>query len=170
MFEIKIANYFISKNLEKKDNVKISGVLTEDVIRDGHFQMDYVLEKFASHYAELYKNEKNCKFLEENGRLLFLTYLRPLINGKGFYHIESQISTERRMDIVVDYGTDQFVLELKLWYGTKKHEEAYQQLWEYLESTHRQEGYLLTFDFRKQKKTVFNWITYQGKRILDVVV
>ena len=170
MFEIKIANYFISKNLEKKDNVKISGVLTEDVIRDGHFQMDYVLEKFASHYAELYKNEKNCKFLEENGRLLFLTYLRPLINGKGFYHIESQISTERRMDIVVDYGTDQFVLELKLWYGTKKHEEAYQQLWEYLESTQKEEGYLLTFDFRKQKKPVFNWVTYRGKRILDVVV
>ena len=170
MFEIKIANYFISKNLEKKDNVKIGGVLTEDVIRDGHFRMDYVLEKFASHYAELYENEKNRKFLEEKGRLLFLTYLRPLINGKGFYHIESQTSTERRMDIVVDYGNDQFVLELKLWYGAKKHEEAYRQLWEYLESTHRQEGYLLTFDFRKQKKPVYQWVTYQGKRILDVVV
>ena len=74
------------------------------------------------------------------------------------------------MDIVVDYGTDQFVLELKLWYGAKKHEEAYQQLWEYLESTQKEEGYLLTFDFRKQKKPVFNWVTYRGKRILDVVV
>lgn len=170
MFEIKIANYFISNNLQKKDNVKISGVLTEDVIKDGHFQMEYVLKKFAVHYSELFEKEKNRKFLEENGRLLFLTYLKPLINGKGFYHIESRTNTERRMDIVVDYGTDQYVLELKRWYGAKKHEEAYKQLWEYLEGTHRQEGYLLTFDFRKQKQPMFQWITYQGKRILDVVV
>lgn len=51
MFEIKMSNYFISKNLEKKDNVKIRGVLVEDVVCDGRFQMDYVLEKFATHYA-----------------------------------------------------------------------------------------------------------------------
>lgn len=169
MFEIKIANYFISNNMQK-NSVKISGVLTEDVVREGHFQMEYVLKKFAEHYSEIYKKEKNRKFLEESGRLLFLTYLKPLINGKGFYHIESQTNTERRMDIVVDYGAEQYVLELKIWYGSKKHEEAYKQLWEYLESMHRQEGYLLTFDFRVQKELVFQWVTYQGKRILDVVV
>lgn len=170
MFEIKMSNYFISKNLEKKDNVKIRGVLVEDVVCDGRFQMDYVLEKFATHYAELYQNSNNHKFLEDNGRLLFLTYLRPLINGKGFYHIESQTSTERRMDIVVDYGREQYILELKLWHGNKKHEEAYEQLWGYLDGKKAQEGYLLTFDFRKKKEPVYRWIEYKGKRILDVIV
>ena len=146
MFEIKIANYFISRNQEDKKHLKITGVLSEDVIQDGHFCMEYVLETFSHHYEELYENIKNRKFLEENGRILFLTYLRPLINGKGFYHIESRTNTERRMDLIVDYGTEQYILELKRWYGTKKHEDAYEQLFGYLESMHAEKGYLLTFD------------------------
>lgn len=36
------------------------------------------------------------------------------------------------MDLIVDYGTEQYILELKRWYGTKKHEDAYEQLYEYL--------------------------------------
>lgn len=170
LFEIKIANYFISRNQEDKKQVKITGVLSEDVIQGGLFCMEYVLETFSRHYAELYENIKNRKFLEENGRILFLTYLRPLINGKGFYHIESRTNTERRMDLVVDYGTEQYILELKRWYGLKKHEDAYEQLYEYLESNHAEKGYLLTFDFRKQKKQQMHWITYKGKRIFDVII
>lgn len=170
LFEIKIANYFISKNQEIKAPLKITGVLSEDVIRNNRFNMESVLRKFSQHYEEFYENRKNRNFLEENGRILFLTYLRPLINGKGFYHIESCTNTERRMDIVVDYGTDQFILELKRWYGTKKHEDAYEQLYEYLESKHAQKGYLLTFDFRKQKKPHMDWVTYKGKQIFDVVI
>lgn len=170
IFEIKIANYFISKNLESKHQLKITGVLSEDVVQNHHFNMEYVLRKFSQHYEELYVNIKNRQFLEENGRILFLTYLRPLINGKGFYHIESRTNTERRMDIVIDYGTDQYILELKRWYGSKKHEDAYEQLYEYLESKHAESGYLLTFDFRRQKKAQMNWVTYKGKQIFDVMV
>lgn len=170
MFEIKIANYFISKNMESKEQIKISGVLAEDVIQNDRFSMEHALQKFSEHYGELYGNMKNRKFLEEHGRILFLTYLRPLINGKGFYHIESRTNSERRMDVVVDYGTEQYILELKRWYGTKKHEDAYQQLYEYLESRRAAEGYLLTFDFRKQKHRRAEWIIYKGKRIFDIVV
>lgn len=170
MFEIKIANYFISKNCADKEHIKITGVLNEDVIRDNHFDMEYALRKFAEHYADLYENIKNRTFLEENGRILFLTYLRPLINGKGFYHIESRTNSERRMDLVIDYGSDQYIVELKRWYGAKKHEDAYEQLYEYLKSKHADKGYLLTFDFRKQKQRKTDWIIYKGKRIFDVVV
>ncbi len=170
MFEIKIANYFISKNMESKEQVKISGVLTEDVIQNGRFSMEYALRKFSEHYGGLYESMKNRKFLEEHGRILFLTYLRPLINGKGFYHIESRTNSERRMDVVVDYGTEQYILELKRWYGTKKHEDAYHQLYEYLENRQAAEGYLLTFDFRKQKQRHAEWVVYQGKRIFDIVI
>ncbi len=170
MFEIKIANYFISKNMEKKEQPKISGVLAEDVIQNDHFDMEYLLDKFSQHYSELYENVKNRTFLEENGRILFLTYLRPLINGKGFYHIESQTTSERRMDIIVNYGTEQYILELKLWYGTKQHTDAYEQLYGYLESQNAEEGYLLTFDFRKKKHPCRQWVTYKGKEIYDVIV
>ena len=35
---------------------------------------------------------------------------------------------ERKMDLVVDFLKQQFILEMKLWYGDKRHEEAYDQL------------------------------------------
>jgi hypothetical protein len=82
--------------------------------------MKYCLTKFAEYYEEIY-TEKETAFLEKHGRLLFLTYLRPLINGEGFYHIESELTDLRRMDLVIDYNKEQFVIELKIWYGERKH-------------------------------------------------
>lgn len=32
------------------------------------------------------------------------------------------------MDLIVDYGTEQYILELKRWYGTKKHGDAYEPM------------------------------------------
>ena len=170
IFEIRICDYFISKD-ETRKTKKISGVLQRDVVHDGKFNMELCLRKFAEHYAEIFSNTDK-EFLERHGRLLFLSYLRPLINGQGFYHIESQLIDLRRMDIVVDFGRQQFIIELKLWDGKSKHEDAYSQLCGYLESKHAHEGYLLTFDFRKggNKSTKAEWVDVGRKRIFDVVV
>ena len=88
------------------------------MLREGRFDMELCLRKFAEHYEEIF-NEGDTGFLERHGRLLFLSYLRPLINGQGFYHIESQFTDLRRMDIVVDFGREQFIIELKIWRGEK---------------------------------------------------
>ncbi|MFP3155213.1 hypothetical protein LQZ18_12475 [Lachnospiraceae bacterium ZAX-1] len=105
-------------------------------------------------------------------QILFLTYLKPLINGTGFYRIESQLTDLRRMDIVVDFAQDQFILELKIWHGDSEHEKAYGQLSSYLESKHADVGYLVTFDFHKDKnrQPKAEWIEFGGKKIFDVVV
>ncbi|MCL1874264.1 MAG: 9-O-acetyl-N-acetylneuraminate esterase, partial [Clostridiales bacterium] len=111
--------------------------------------------------------------LEKHGRLLFLSYLQPLINGQGFYHIESQLLDLRRMDIVVDFGHDQFIIELKLWHGDSLHEEAYEQLLGYMDSKNAIRGYLLTFDFRKEanKQPGVKWVDFDGgKHIFDVIL
>ncbi len=50
-----------------------------------------------------------------------MSYLKPLINGRGFYHVESETRNLRRMDIVVVYGKEQFIIELKLWNGEGEH-------------------------------------------------
>ena len=173
IFEIRICDYFISKD-ETKKSKKIFGVLQSDVVSDGMFDMELALCKFAEHYSEIFneKNENDVKFLERHGRLLFLSYLKPLINGQGFYHIESQLIDLRRMDIVVDFGRQQFIIELKLWDGKARQEEAYLQLCGYLESKHTDTGYLLTFDFRKggNKVRKAEWVEVGGKHIFDVVV
>jgi len=170
IFEIVICNYFVAKD-EHKKNVRITGVLQQDIVRDGRFDMELCLKKFAEHYADIY-TPKNEKFVEREGKFLFITYLKPLLNGHGFYHFESQLSDERRMDIVVDAGREQFVIELKIWRGEKNRDEGYKQLAGYLNTKKATEGYLLTFDFRKgaNRERKAEWVDFEGKKIFDVII
>jgi len=168
IFEALMTDYFISKDLRKAR--RIINILQHDVIYEGRFDMELCLRKFAEHYAEIF-SESDVVFLERHGRLLFLSYLKPLINGQGFYHIESQFTDLRRMDVVVDFGSQQFIVELKLWRGKQYQSEAYEQLCAYLDSKHTDEGYLLTFDFRKRDKIRrAEWININGKKIFEVMV
>jgi hypothetical protein len=168
IFEIRIYNYFADASRIKRP---LNGVLKYDVVKDGRFDMELCLRKFSDYYAEIY-SENDLKFLERHGRLLFLSYLRPLINGEGFYHIESGFTDLRRMDIVVDYGHEQFIIELKIWRGTQYEEDAHKQLLNYLETKNTDTGYLLTFDFRKEgsKDSKAGWTELDGKRIFDIIV
>jgi len=170
IFELVICDYFISKDEEKRAN-EPTGTLLDDVLREGRFDMELCLNRFAEHYLDIYSG-RTAKFLEREGKFLFLTYLKPLINGQGFYHFESQLSDERRMDIVVDFGRDQFIVELKIWRGKKYEEDAYGQLLGYMETKKATKGYLLVFDFRKDvnKTRKAEWVKVDGKEIFEVVI
>ena len=169
IFEIIMYDYFLSKNATSMK--PSTGVLQHDVVKDGRFDMELCLLKFADHYAEIWSG-RDEGFIEREGRLLFLSYLKPLINGNGFYHVESQFADFRRMDLVVDYGREEFILELKLWRGDAAHEKAYEQLYGYIAKKGARDGYLLTFDFRKNtnKQPYAKWVEYEGVRIFDVLV
>jgi len=168
IFETRIYNYYT-------DNLKIQrplrGAMRYDVVKNSSFDMEYCMRKFSDFYQEIY-NEHDLKFIERHGRLLFLSYLRPLINGDGFYHVESALLDQRRMDIVVDYGREQFIIELKIWRGEQYERDAYEQLAGYLEKKNADVGYLLTFDFRKEsnKRGNAEWIEVGGKRLFEVIV
>ena len=168
-FEMLLYNHYIEKKRET-NNVS-QKLFTSDVVKNNQFDMQRTIEKFALHYYELYR-EKQKKFIEDECRMLFLTFLSPLINGGGFCHIESETRDKKRMDLVVDYGAEQFIIELKLWYGEASHEEALDQLVGYLDSKNKDLGYLVTFDFRQTKNTgkpKGQWIQHQGKKIFDVM-
>ena len=170
IYEIILADYFISKDEASKDKKSVN-ILVRDLVKNGRFDMELCFRKFAEHYAEIF-NEDDLDFLERHGRLLFLSYLRPLINGQGFYHIESQFTDLRRMDIVVDYGSDQFIIELKLWKGEESERKACNQLLGYMESKKSDTGYLLIFDFRKKdnRERKAEWVEIDGKRIFEVII
>lgn len=51
------------------------------------------------------------------------------------------------MDLVVNYGKEEFIVELKFWRGTKYGLRGRDQLSEFLATRNKGEGYLLTFDF-----------------------
>ena len=169
IFEMRIYNYFISEN-ENSGEVKVKPPLRSEIIENGRFNMEMFLKRFAQHYAEIYKL-KDAEFLERHGGLLFLTYIKPFINGQGFCHIESQ-TNDFKIDIIVDYASEQFIIELKIWHGPKNHKEAYKQLANYLKIKNADTGYLLTFDFRKEanKERKAEWIDINDKKIFDVIL
>jgi len=76
------------------------------------------------------------------------------------------------MDVVVDFGRDQFIIELKLWKGETNKERAYEQLLGYMDTKNATKGYLLTFDFRKEvnKDRKSEWVSLGGRKIFDVTV
>jgi hypothetical protein len=131
IFEVRMANYFMFKEWEKDDRKQVNGVFKYDVVKDGRFDMEKCLRRFAKHFRQIF-NREDAAFLERQGRLVFLSFLTPLINGEGFYYIESEITDALRMDLVVSYGREEFIIELKIWRGEAAHKAGYEQLGEYL--------------------------------------
>jgi hypothetical protein len=172
IFEIVMTDHFASRDANANlIKTGITGVLERDIARGGVFDMELCMRKFADHYREIF-NEGDLPFFERHGRLLFISYLKPLINGHGFYHIESQFTDLRRMDVVIDYGRQQFILELKIWRGETAQERAYDQLRDYMASKGADKGYLLTFDFRKEtsKQYKAEWVQVGNQQIFEVIV
>jgi hypothetical protein len=171
IFEVVITNYFI---YQQKSSVQtIPCDVHTQVIHDGHFDMALCMQKFASYFQEIFIMKPGRHLLESECRMVFLIYIKSLLNGVGFYHIESQTTDDKRMDLVVNYQKEEFIIELKTWHGEQKHQEAYGQLLGYMNSRRHNKGYLMTFDFSVQGAQVPApcWISFpDGKRIFDITV
>lgn len=81
--------------------MKVSSDQNQFIV-SGMLQMPLVMQKFYEYYEEIY-SEKDQKFIEENGRKLFLLFLKPIINGTGNYYIEARTRDNKRTDIIIDY-------------------------------------------------------------------
>jgi hypothetical protein len=136
---------------------------------DKTLYLEAVLLGFQTFMKKEY-NKKDRDFLEKNGRLVFLAFLKPIINGSGYDFKEPQISEEKRLDLVITYLHQKFVVELKLWYGPKAHQEGLHQLSDYLDIQGLDTGYLLIFDHSGVKKWSSNWINFGEKKIFCVWV
>jgi transposase len=131
--------------------------------------MELVLQKFQMVMRENY-SKHDRDFLERHGRLVFLAFLRPILNGHGYDFKEVQISEERRLDVTITFYQHKYVAELKIWRGQAAHEEGLAQLNDYLDRLHLSEGYLLIFDHKEVKTWHSEWIEYNGKKIFIVWV
>jgi hypothetical protein len=131
--------------------------------------MEIVLTRFQAFMKEQYSRHDR-DFLERQGRLVFLAFIKPIINGSGYDFKEAQISEERRLDVVITYNTYRYVTELKVWRGKVAHEEGFQQLTDYLNRLNLTEGYLVIFDHAKRKSWKKEWVTMEGKRVFMVWV
>lgn len=169
IFETMLCDWFLSQEITESDLSKAGALEKSQFIRSGCLDMELVLRKFVEHFHDLYGDRPEV-FLEEDGRRFFLLYLRPIINGAGNYYMEAQTRDQRRTDVIVDYNSEQFILEMKLWHGEEYNARGEKQLLEYLDYYHIQKGYMLSFNFNKNKQIGVKTIRVEGKTIVEAVV
>ncbi len=169
MFEMCLLNMFMAKEAIRSDVYARGGSDRIGFIKDNRLNMELVLKKFAEYFTEIY-GQKDEGFIEKQGRKIFLIYLKPIINGAGNYYIEAQTRDERRTDVIVDYQGEQFIVELKIWHGSEYNERGERQLAEYLDYYHKDKGYMLSFNFNKNKEVGVKEIKAGDKVIVETVV
>jgi len=171
MFEMCLLEYFTFLEKQKQEFEIVNHYMDNSgIVENGIFNMETCMHKFSNYY-EKYYNKKDQAFIERSGRLLFLMFVSPILNGSGFAYIESQTADGLQTDVIINFLNQQFIVELKIWDGIKKHEKAYKQLETYMNQLNVNEGYLLTFNFNQKKETSIAWETIdEQKKILDVIL
>ena len=170
IFETRIYNYFLNQSEMKDSPISRSGSESKEMfIENGHLQMDKLLKHYVTVFDDIYEGKADS-FSEEEGRRRFLLFIRPIINGTGNYYVESRTRNNERMDIVIDYLGERFVVELKIWRGEAYHENGEKQLANYLDHYHLDKGYLLTYSFNKNRKSDFVTNQVEGKTIFEAFV
>lgn len=169
IFEIWLYNLFIAQEAIENRTYD-AGLLAKNqfVTKDG-LNMDLVLRKFVQHFTEVYGNS-STNFIEENGRKLFLLYIRPLINGVGNYYIESRTRSMGRTDVIIDYLGKKYIIEMKIWHGEEYNSRGEEQLIGYLNDYQLKKGYMLSFNFNKNKKIGVQEFHFKNHTIVEAVV
>ncbi len=169
IFETLLYEYLIAQKDVRRMASKFTQIDKSEVLENDKLDMEKLLLKFQEFmYAEY--REEDEHFYETNGRLIFLAYLKPILNGKGFSFVEPQTRQNKRMDIVITYGSEKHIVELKIWNGEAYRLKGIEQLSEYMKEQNVEKGYLLTFNFNKNKKYTKEWIEINGRKIFEMIL
>ena len=169
IFEMKLYNLLLSEN-ETDSRIFTAGDMEKNqFIKDGSLNMELVMQKFCEYFKEIYADADD-KFVEDNGRRIFLMFLKPIINGSGNYYVEARTRNLKRTDIIIDYKGIQHIVELKIWRGQEYHRRGEKQLLEYLEYYRLKKWYMLSFNFNKNKETGIKEIILDGRLLIEAIV
>ena len=169
IFETVLYNLFLSEEYVGS-RMYDAGLLDKNqFVVNGHLNVRRVLERFVESFDALY-GDADETFLEEAGRRYFMLFLKPIINGVGNCYVEARTRNRERMDLVIDYRGEQFVVELKIWRGNAYHERGEQQLSAYLDHFHLKKGYMLSFCFNKKKEVGVKEIVLGDRLLVEALV
>lgn len=170
IFETRLYNRFLSNYKDQNSDIYTEASRDKNqFIVNGHLNVRRVLEKFVETFDDLY-GDKEENFLEEEGRRYFMLFLKPIINGVGNSYVEAETRSRERMDLVIDYRGEQFIIELKIWRGNAYNERGERQLSDYLDYFGIKKGYMLSFDFNKKKEIGVKEVILGDKLLIEAVV
>ncbi len=122
---------------------------------NGNLDIDLVLTKFKDAIEEKYSKSdlmKSKEFLENDLRMKFFMFLKPVLNGIGFIYKEVQISEEKRLDAIILFNNEKFIIELKLWKGDKLHKQGINQIKDYMMREKVDKGYMIIMNKNQSKE------------------
>ena len=170
IFETRLYNLFLSEEEMKSSVFFREGDLAKNIfVENGKLNVRLILEHFIQTYHQIY-GTLGEKFKEKDGREQFLLYLKPIINGTGNYYIEAQTRDQKRTDIIIDYLGHQDIIELKIWHGERYNESGERQISEYLDYFGLTTGYMLSFNFNKNKETGVKQVHVGDKLLYEATV
>ena len=144
-----------------------------EFIKNGELDIPLIMERFImtqEYIRNLSDEEAEKRFIEDEGREKFLTYLSPIINGVGTFGVEEQNRDRRRMDVVIHYRGKRYIIEMKIWHGDRYNAKGEKQIIDYLDSYGLDTGYLLSFSFNKTKQTGVKELHIGGKTVYEGIV
>ena len=170
IFETRLYNLFLSDEELKNNVFAREGELAKNqFITDGKLNMRLILERFIVTYTQICGPLKD-RFKEKDGREQFLLYLKPIINGTGNYYIEAQTRDQTRTDVIVDYLGQQYIIELKIWRGPRYNADGEKQIKEYLDYWNLNTGYMLSFNFNRNKEQGVRRVLVEDKVLFEGTV
>ena len=173
IFEMLLYNYFISES-KFADEMRGDALDNKpEFIKGGELNVPLIMQRFIKtqeYIRNLNDEEAEKKFIEDEGREKFLTYLSPIINGVGTFSVEERNRDRRRMDVVIHYRGKRYIIELKIWHGDRYNAKGEKQIMEYLDTYGMDAGYLLSFNFNKTKEPGVEEVHIGDKTIYEGIV
>ena len=137
---------------------------------DGQIQMEPLLDNFQDFIARAgYRILQVLETPQEYvGQYLLFAYLDQFVRlVRGVMYLEVQTG-RGRMDLIILHNARKYIVETKIWEGTRRHEAGKKQLVAYLTLEGAVEGYYVVFDHRqnpeprKEKETLAGNLTIQS--------
>ena len=170
IFETRLYNMFLSSTEDQDTDTYREGLrLKNQFINNGQLDMSQILKKFVEYFHDIY-GDRDERFLEEGGRRYFMLFLKPIINGTGNYYIEARTRNDERTDMIIDYLGRQYVIGMKIWRGNAYNERGEKQLSDYLDYYHVNKGYMLSFNFNKNKQIGVKEVKVGDKVLVEAIV
>ncbi|MBQ9252512.1 MAG: AAA family ATPase [Clostridia bacterium] len=170
IFEMLLYVHFIGEN-QKNNDIKQLASDTKPMFveEDGWLNIPKIMEHFIKEHNRIHEGRTE-KFLEEEGRERFITYVSGIINGTGTYSVEEQTRSQRRMDLVIHYLGQRYIVELKIWRGERYNADGEKQISDYLDYWGLATGYLLSFSFIRDKKPGVERVQFGDKILFEGIV
>ena len=173
IFEMRLYKYFVGESRFAQDMRREALKNKPEFIKNGELNIPLIMERFIDSQKIIRNMDDEAaekRFIEEEGREKFLTYISPIINGVGTYSVEDQSADGMRMDVVLHYNGKRYIIELKIWHGNRYNEEGENQIIRYLERFGLTTGYMLSFNFNKEKQPGVEQVYIDDKVLYEGIV